>query len=129
MEADEDLIHQVLYNLTDNAVKFVTEGGYIQFDYSSDSNNVYISVKNSGQGLSKEEITKVFDRFYKSDKSRSLDKNGAGLGLYIVKSIIQAHGERVWAESEPGEFTRFSFTLAKANEKKKNDDKKLIEEV
>ena len=111
VEADEDLIHQVLYNLTDNAVKFVNEGGYIQFDYSSDNNNVYISVKNSGQGLSKDEITKVFDRFYKTDRSRGLDKNGVGLGLYIVRTIVNLHGGDIIVKSVEGEYCEFVFSI------------------
>ena len=129
VDADKDAIQRVITNLFDNAIKFTPEGGFIDVNTGVKDGSAYVSIQNSGLGIEKKDLMHIFDRFYKSDKSRSLDKNGAGLGLYIVKSIIQAHGERVWAESEPGEFTRFSFTLAKANEKKKNDDKKLIEEV
>ena len=129
VDADKDAIQRVITNLFDNAIKFTPEGGFIDVNTGVKDGSAYVSIQNSGLGIEKKDLMHIFDRFYKSDKSRSLDKNGAGLGLYIVKSIIQAHGERVWAESEPGEFTRFSFTLARANEKKKNDDKKLIEEV
>src|SRR5699024_6154836 len=90
--ADEDLIHQVVYNLVDNAVKFVNEGGYIEVRYRTENNLTYISIKNSGEGIAPNELHNVFDRFYKTDKSRSLDKKGVGLGLYIVKSIINLHG-------------------------------------
>lgn len=111
VDADEGLIHQVIYNLTDNAVKFVNEGGYIEFSYQTDSNNTYISVKNSGQGLSKEEITKVFDRFYKTDRSRGVDKNGVGLGLYIVRTIINMHGGDIMVKSVEGEYCEFIFSI------------------
>ena len=111
VEADEDLIHQVIYNLTDNAVKFVNDGGYIEFNYTSDNNNTYVSVKNSGQGLSREEITKVFDRFYKTDRSRGLDKNGVGLGLYIVRTIVNMHGGDIIVKSVEGEYCEFVFSL------------------
>ena len=74
--ADVDLIHQVVYNLIDNAVKFVNDGGYIEFSYDVQDDLTYIGVKNSGAGLSKEEVAHVFDRFYKTDKSRSMDKTG-----------------------------------------------------
>ncbi len=128
VEADEDLIHQVIYNLTDNAVKFVNDGGYIAFHYSSDNNNTYVSVKNSGQGLSREEITKVFDRFYKTDRSRGLDKNGVGLGLYIVRTIVNMHGGDIIVRSVEGEYCEFiiSLPLVRQNKfiSKRNNTKK-----
>ena len=111
IEADPDLMHQVVYNLTENAVKFVNEGGYLEFGFSTDNNKTYISVKNSGAGLSKEEIPKIFDRFYKSDKSRGLDKNGVGLGLYIVRSIVSLHGGEIMVRSTEGEFVEFIFSI------------------
>lgn len=111
VEADPDLIHQVCYNLIENAVKFVNKGGYLEFSFSSDVKNTYISVKNSGAGLSKEEIPKVFDRFYKSDRSRGLDKNGVGLGLYIVRSIVNLHGGEIIVRSNEGEFVEFAFSV------------------
>lgn len=111
VEADPDLIHQVVYNLIENAVKFVNEGGYLEFGFSSDAKNSYISVKNSGEGLSKEEIPKIFDRFYKTDRSRGLDKNGVGLGLYIVRSIVSLHGGEIIVRSNEGEFVEFVFSL------------------
>ena len=103
--------HQVVYNLIENAVKFVNEGGYLEFGFSSDVKNTYISVKNSGAGLSKEEIPKIFDRFYKTDRSRGLDKNGVGLGLYIVRSIVSLHGGEIIVRSNEGEFVEFVFSL------------------
>ena len=111
VEADPDLIHQVVYNLIDNAVKFVNEGGYIEFSYTVDTAMTYIGVKNSGQGLTKEEVPRVFDRFYKTDKSRSLDKNGVGLGLHIVRSIINLHSGDIMVRSVEGEYCEFVFSL------------------
>ena len=111
VDADPDLMHQVIYNLTENAVKFAADGGYLEFGFSKDSNRTYVSVKNSGEGLSKEEIPRIFDRFYKTDKSRGLDKNGVGLGLYIVRSIINLHGGDIIVKSVPGEYVEFVFSL------------------
>lgn len=113
--ADRDAIQRVVTNLLDNAIKFTNDEGYIDIKTGlNDKNRIFVSIQNSGMGIDKEDLTHIFDRFYKTDKSRSLDKNGTGLGLYIVKSIMMAHDETIWAESEPGEFTRFSFTLAPA---------------
>ena len=109
--ADEDMINQVVYNLIDNAVKFTNEGGYIEVAIKSDSEKMIFSVKNSGKGISREEAGKVFERFYKTDKSRSYDVKGAGLGLYIVKTIIDMHGGLITVNSEPGEYTQFVFWL------------------
>lgn len=121
VSADKDAVARVMTNLFDNAIKFTEEKGFIHIRVGTKNGKAYVSVENSGMGIAEDELLHIFDRFYKTDKSRSLDKNGAGLGLYIVKSIIQAHGERVWAESSPGEFARFSFTL------KISDNKKQIE--
>lgn len=112
--ADEDLIHQVVYNLVDNAVKFVNEDGYIEFGYKIDSNMTHISIKNSGAGIASGDLHNVFDRFYKTDKSRSLDKKGVGLGLYIVKSIINLQGGDIIVESVEGEYCEFTFSLPNA---------------
>jgi len=108
--ADPDLIHQVIYNLTDNAVKFVNEGGRLEFSYNQQGKFMYVGIRNSGEGISKEEIPHVFDRFYKTDKSRSQD-NGAGLGLYIVKSIVNMHGGDIIVRSVQGEYCEFIVTL------------------
>ncbi len=118
VEADADLIHQVVYNLVDNAVKFVDQGGYLEFAYHTEGNMTFISVKNSGAGVAPEEIPKLFDRFYKSDKSRSLDKNGVGLGLSIVKTIMNLHNGDIYIRSEPGQYTEFVFSLPTSVQKK-----------
>ena len=109
--ADYDLIYQVIYNLVDNAVKFCEDGGEISFSVGSDAKFVRFSVKNTGFGIPKENIGSIFDRFYKVDKSRSANKNSAGLGLYIVKTIINIHGGRITVESAENEYTDFSVQL------------------
>ncbi len=109
--ADNDLIHQVMYNLIENAIKFVDDSGYIEFSFSSVGYMTVISIKNSGEGLSEDELPLVFDRFYKTDKSRGLDATGVGLGLNIVKSIIRLHGGKIMVRSVKGEYTEFVFTV------------------
>jgi signal transduction histidine kinase len=111
--ADPDAIHQVLYNLIDNAVKFAQEDGKfaITLKYIK-GKKIVVEVFNEGQGISSADINYVFERFYKSDKSRGLNKNGAGLGLFISKTIIDAHGEEIWVNSEYGKNCCFGFTLS-----------------
>ena len=109
--ADNDLVHQVMYNLIENAIKFVDKGGYIEFHFEPEGNMTSISIRNSGEGLSEDELPLVFDRFYKTDKSRGLDKTGVGLGLNIVRSIIKLHGGKIMVRSVKNEYTEFVFTL------------------
>ena len=109
--ADEGLVHQVIYNLIENAIKFVNKGGYIEFGFNPIGDRTVISIRNSGEGLSEEEMPLVFDRFYKTDKSRGLDATGVGLGLNIVSSIIRLHGGKIMVKSIKGEYTEFLFTL------------------
>ncbi len=111
VEADPNLIHQVIYNLTENAVKFVNENGVIEFGIEERGDVTWVQVKNSGEGLSKEELPKIFDRFYKTDKSRGLDKNGVGLGLYIVRSVVNLHGGEILVNSVKGEYVEFVFSI------------------
>ena len=117
ISGDRDMLTQVVYNLIDNAVKFTPEGGEIHFDVVHDMQKVYISIRNSGKGISSEEIDRVFDQFYKVDKSRSFDVKGAGLGLYIVKSIVEMHGGAIKASSVENQYTEFSFWLPLQDEK------------
>lgn len=114
VEADEDLIYQVVYNLVDNAVKFVSDGGVLSFSFREEGGRTYVAIRNSGAGLEPEEIPKLFERFYKSDKSRSLDKNGVGLGLYIVKTIVNIHSGDILVRSEKGRYTEFTLVLPTA---------------
>lgn len=112
VNADSDAIYQVLYNLCHNAVKFSSEGGLLKLSVTrTKGKKILIEVYNEGQGIAKEDLQYVFERFYKSDKSRGLDKTGAGLGLFISKTIIEAHNEKIWVESEYGKNCSFKFTL------------------
>lgn len=112
--SDKDAVNQVLYNICDNAVKFSRDGGKYIIDIREYSTKIKVSVYNEGQGISEEDLPHVFDRFYKSDKSRGLDKMGMGLGLYICKTIMDNLGETISVASEYGRFCRFDLSLAKA---------------
>lgn len=111
--ADKDMIYQVMYNLIENAVKFASKNGYIEFTFREDDNYNYISVKNSGDGLSESEKQKVFNRFYRTDSSRANDTTGAGLGLNIVQSILSIHNGTISVDSIKGEYTQFTFSIPK----------------
>lgn len=113
VEGDPDLIYQVVYNLFENAVKFVDVGGYIEVTLNNLSDKVELEIKNSGHGIAPEEIVHIFERFYKTDKSRSQDKNGMGLGLYIVKTIMRLHGGDITAQSVLDEYCSFMLWLPK----------------
>lgn len=108
---DVDAIHQIIYNLLDNAIKFSYDGGKYEISITERNEKIVTSVYNEGVGISEEDLPYVFDRFYKSDKSRGLDKTGVGLGLYIARTIIEAHNETIKVESEHGKWCRFTFTL------------------
>lgn len=108
---DKGLITQVIYNLVDNAVKFTENCGYIEVRAHQDNDFTTVVIRNSGSGIPTDEIERIFERFYKIDKSRSLDTKSTGLGLYIVKTIIEMHGGNVDANSVPGKYTEFRFTL------------------
>ena len=120
VEADPDLIHQVVYNLIENAVKFCNEGGFIDVNYSEDDSYTSVGIRNTGDGIPKDEIPHIFDRFYKADKSRSRDKGGAGLGLHIVRSIVNLHGGDIIVRSVEGEYCEFVFTIPKPHKSKMN---------
>ncbi|MBQ8748171.1 MAG: HAMP domain-containing histidine kinase [Clostridia bacterium] len=124
--ADRDSIHQVLYNICDNAVKFSCDGGEYEISIHERDKKIAVSVYNTGVGIPEEDLPRIFDRFYKSDKSRGLDKTGVGLGMHISRAIIEAHGETIRVESEYGKWCRFTFTLPKAapqkNLKKQGSD-------
>ncbi len=111
IDADIELMTQVIYNLVENAVKFTNEGGYIEFAFEHTNGYLVISIKNSGEGLTDEDRKKVFERFYKSDRSRGLDKNGVGLGLYIVRSIVLEHGGEISVDGVHYDYTEFKFTI------------------
>ena len=108
---DYDLLNQVLYNLLDNAIKFTNEGGNIHIRLYREDGRVYVSIRNTGEGIPPEEMPQIFERFYKSDRSRSLDKNGVGLGLYIVHTVIRLHGGEITVRSVQNEYTEFTFWI------------------
>ena len=113
--ADRDAIYQIFYNICHNAVKFSREGGKLCVKIENTrEKKLCVSVYNEGEGIPVEDQPMVFERFYKSDKSRGLDKSGVGLGLYIAKTIIAAHGERIGVHSTPGKDCEFFFTLTPA---------------
>jgi len=112
--ANRDAISQVIYNLIDNAVKFCPEGGVLQLTLREGGGKTYVSVANDGESIPPEELPLVFDRFHKLDKSRSQNRDGWGLGLYIVKTIICSHGEDISVTSLDGK-TTFTFTLPTTN--------------
>ena len=112
--ANQDYITQVIYNLLDNAVKFCPEGGNLGLTIREGGSKVYVSVSNQGETIPPEELPLVFDRFHKLDKSRSQNRDGWGLGLYIVKTIICGHGEDISVTSRDG-VTTFTFTLPLIN--------------
>ena len=112
--ASQDMITQVLYNLIDNAVKFCPDGGTLGLKIKPAGNKVYISVSNDGETIPSEELPLLFDRFHKIDKSRSQNRDGWGLGLYIVKTIVCSHGENISVSSRDGR-TEFTFTMPLVN--------------
>ncbi len=116
VNADKDIVHQVVYNIFDNALKFTPKGGYIAFDVSEDksTNMVTVKIRNSGKGISKEALPYIFERFYKEDSSRSVHTRGAGIGLFIAKTLVQRSGGDIWVESEENIYTEFIFTLPAA---------------
>lgn len=111
---DRDAIHQVFYNLFDNAIKFSREGGTLRVALSEQGEFLKVVVNNEGEGIAAEDLPFVFERFYKSDKSRGLDKTGVGLGLYISKTIVEAHHGRISVQSEKGKFCEFTFFIKRA---------------
>ena len=116
VDGDPDMIHQVVYNLIENAVKFTDEGGYIRIGLTDSPDRTTLEIRNSGQGIQPDELPHIFERFYKTDKSRSKDKNGMGLGLYIVKTILRLHGGDITVASEAGSYCSFTLWLPKEKE-------------
>ena len=108
---DKDMITQVIYNLLENATKFAREGSTLYLGVTNIDGKARVTVRNVGETIPAEELPLLFERFHKSDKSRSEDKDGYGLGLYIVKTILEQHKEKISVTSEDG-VTTFSFSLA-----------------
>ncbi len=113
VRGDSAMFDQVIYNLVDNAVKFTNDNGKISVHTATDKKYVYFSITNTGKGIPEKDLNKVFERFYKVDQSRSTDVKSTGLGLFLIKSIIDLHGGTITAESEVDSFTRFTVKLPK----------------
>jgi signal transduction histidine kinase len=113
ISADRDMMSQVIYNLCDNAVKFVDGGGTIGVQALDEDDRVVVTVHNSGAGIGQKDLSSVFERFYKQDQSRSYDTKSAGLGLYIVKTIVELHGGKISASSLENQYAKFTFWLPK----------------
>ena len=111
IEIDEDKLTQVLDNIISNAMKYSPEGGQITFSVKEEEDKIIVSIKDQGIGIPKENIGKVFDRFYRVDKARSRKLGGTGLGLAIAKEMVQAHGGSIWVKSEEGKGTEILFSL------------------
>jgi len=120
--ADVDKIQQVLYNLLDNAIKFSHHDSVIKIETTEKKNKIFVSVKDSGIGIPKEDLKMVWERFYKSDLSRGKDKKGTGLGLSIAREIILSHNEHINVISTEGVGTEFIFSMAKSDKNETDED-------
>ncbi len=117
--ADMGKIQQVLYNLIDNAIKFSQPDSVITIETTIKYEKIFVSVRDTGIGIPKDSLNKIWERFYKSDASRGKDKSGTGLGLSIVKEILQLHNENINVISTEGVGTEFIFSLSRASEEEK----------
>ncbi|MEG1405534.1 MAG: ATP-binding protein [Alistipes sp.] len=113
--ADKHYIGQVLVNLIINSIRYGKDEGMTRIKFRDMLDKILIEVEDNGLGIAKEDTTRIFERFYRTDKGRSREQGGTGLGLAIVKHIVEAHGERITVRSELGVGTTFSFTLKKVN--------------
>jgi len=109
--ADEDRLIQILLNLLDNALSFTSKGGKVKISARPKNDFVELTVSDTGIGIAKKDLPHVFERFYRTDKSRSRKTGGTGVGLAIVKELVKAHGGEIQVESKEGKGTKFSFTL------------------
>jgi histidine kinase len=109
--ADRERIHQVLFNLLDNAVRFTPTGGRVTVSADRHDGSVDVHVADTGPGIGPEHLPRLFERFYRADSARSQREGGTGIGLAIARSVVEAHGGRIWAESEPGKGSVFTFEL------------------
>ena len=111
VEGDSAQIAQVIRNLVDNAIKFSPEKGKLAISITCRKGLAVMSVKDDGEGISQEDKPYVFDRFYKAEKAHTPAGSSTGLGLSIVKRIVEQHEQEIWVESEPGKGACFTFTL------------------
>jgi two-component system phosphate regulon sensor histidine kinase PhoR len=123
VKGDKDKIQQVIENLIVNSIKYGKEGGLTEVSVINlTKKKVLVRISDNGEGIEKQNIPRLFERFYRVDKSGSRSEGGSGLGLAIVKHIIEAHNEKIYVESEFGIGSEFSFTLAKAKLNNKTND-------
>lgn len=113
ISADKDALDRVFVNLFDNALKFNCPDGSVKVSVTQTDSHVTVTVENTGEGIPEKDLKLIWDKFYKTDQSRSKDKTGVGLGLYLVRNIILAHNGTIRAESKLNEYTRFTFTIPK----------------
>ncbi|MDE7344466.1 MAG: sensor histidine kinase, partial [Alistipes sp.] len=106
-------IGQVFVNLIINSIRYGKDNGSTRIRFRDMLDKILVEIEDNGQGIGKEDLPRVFERFYRTDKGRSREQGGTGLGLAIVKHIVEAHGERISVRSEPGVGSTFSFTLKK----------------
>ena len=111
VNVDADRLSQAMNNLIMNAIKFSPANTAITVDASKEDDQITISVKDEGPGISKDNLKKIFGKYARIRSSTTKKEKGTGLGLHIAKIIVEAHGGQIWAESEEGEGSRFSFTL------------------
>jgi signal transduction histidine kinase len=114
IEADRERVHQVLFNLLDNALRFTPNGGSVTVSAERHDSSVEVRVADTGVGISPEHLPRLFERFYRADPARSRDDGGTGIGLAIARSVVEAHGGHITAESEPGAGAAFTFDLPAA---------------
>lgn len=111
---DPPKVQRVLYNLVQNAIRYTPSDGTVLLEARDGGDKVRVSVSDSGEGIQADDLSRVFERFYRGDRARSRDEGGAGLGLAIARGLVEAHGGQIWAESVAGRGSRFTFTLPKA---------------
>ena len=116
VEADRDRLAQVMGNLLSNALRYIPQGGHIVVHAAVQEHEVTVSVTDDGPGVPSEDIPYLFERFWRSDQARRRDMGGSGLGLTIARSLVEAHGGHIWAESIEGTGSTFTFTLPVASE-------------
>jgi two-component system phosphate regulon sensor histidine kinase PhoR len=114
--ADEKRIDQVITNLISNAINYTPEGGEVTISFDVGKKNINTIVTDTGEGIPKQHLHRIFERFYRVDKSRSREKGGTGLGLAIVKHILEGHNTKAEVQSEVGKGSEFSFKLPRSKE-------------
>ena len=111
VDADRERVHQVLFNLVDNAVRFTPEGGEVAIEAHRHNGSVEVTVADTGVGIPSEHLPRLFERFYRVDSARAREDGGTGIGLAIARSVVEAHGGHIKAESEQGQGSVFTFDL------------------